>query len=86
MFCFFIKNIYNYIKKFLYHTTIKKLFCSLNIRMANQGLNLSLDELRLIAEHRNITDYENKSAKDLIKALRGSRPRLAIKKNKPKEI
>ena len=42
--------------------------------------------MRLIAEHRNISDYENKSAKDLIKALRGSRPRLGIKKNKLKEI
>ena len=38
--------------------------------MVNQGLNLSLDKLRLKAEHRNISDYENKSAKDLIKALR----------------
>ena len=54
--------------------------------MVNQGLNLSLNELKLIAEHRNISDYENKSAKDLIKALRGSRPRLGIKKNKLKEI
>ena len=54
--------------------------------MVNQGLNLSLNELRLIAEHRNISDYENKSAKDLIKALRGSRPRLGIKKDKLKEI
>ena len=54
--------------------------------MVNPGLNLSLNELRLIAEHRNISDYENKSAKDLIKALRGSRPRLGIKKNKLKEI
>ena len=42
--------------------------------------------MKLIAEHRNISDYENKSAKDLIKALRGSRPRLRIKKNKLKEI
>ena len=54
--------------------------------MVNPALNLSLNELRLIAEHRNISDYENKSAKDLIKALRGSRPRLGIKKNKLKEI
>ena len=54
--------------------------------MVNQGLNLSLNELKLIAEHRNISDYENKSAKDLIKALRGSRPRLGIKKKKLKEI
>ena len=54
--------------------------------MVNPGLNLSLKELRLIAGHRNISDYENKSAKDLIKALRGSRPRLGIKNNKLKQI
>ena len=42
--------------------------------------------MRLIAEHRNISDYEKKSAKDLIKALRRSRSRLGIKKNKLKEI
>ena len=46
--------------------------------MVNPGLNLSLNELRLIAEHRNISDYENKSAKDLI------RIRLGIKKKKLK--
>ena len=72
-------NYYNYIKKFLHHTIIKKFFL-LNIRMVNQGLNLSLNELRLIAENRNISYYENKST------LRGSRPRLGIKKNKLKEI
>ena len=54
--------------------------------MVNPTLNLSLNELRLIAEHRNISGYENKSAKDLIKALRGSKPKLGIKKNKLKEI
>ena len=48
--------------------------------MVNQGLNLSLNELILIAEHRNISEYENKSTKDLIKALRGSKPRLGVKK------
>ena len=54
--------------------------------MVIQELNLSLNELRFIAEHRNISNYENKSAKDLIKALRGSRIRLGIKKNKLEEI
>ena len=54
--------------------------------MVNQGPNLSLNELKLIAKHRNISNYENKSAKDLIKALRGSRARLGIKKNKLNEI
>ena len=39
--------------------------------MVNPTLNISLNELRLIAEHRNISDYVNKSATDLIKALRG---------------
>ena len=48
--------------------------------MANPMLNLSLNELRSIAEHRNISDYENKSAKDLIKGLSGSKPKLGIKK------
>ena len=77
---------HNYYKKFLHHTIIKKFFCLLNVRMVNQGLTLSLNELRLIAEHRNISYYEKKSAKDFIKALRGSRPKLGIKKNKLKEI
>ena len=77
---------HNYYKKFFHHTIIKKKFCLLNMRMVNQGLTLSLNELRLIAEHRNISYYEKKSAKDLIKALRGSRPKLGIKKNKLKEI
>ena len=32
--------------------------------------NLSIDELILVAESRNIRYYENKSKKDLIKVLR----------------
>ena len=54
--------------------------------MENHGINLSLNELRLIAEHRNISDYENKSEKDLIKTLTESRSRLGIKRNKLEEI
>ena len=54
--------------------------------MVNLSLNLSWNELKLIAEHRNISDYENKSTKDLIKALRGPKPKLGINKNKLKEI
>ena len=72
-----ISSPHNYKKK-NYKKIKKKKKNLLNIRMVKQGLNLSLNELRLIAEHRNISDYENKSAKDLIKALRGSRPRLGI--------
>ena len=43
----------------------KKKFCLVNIRM----INLSFDELRLIAQVRNISNCENKSKEDLIKAL-----------------
>ena len=32
-------------------------------------INLSLDEPRLVAQIRNINDYENKSKEDLTKAL-----------------
>ena len=86
-FLLFIKSIYNNIKKFLHRTIIKKTnFCLLNIRMVNPTLDLSLNELKLIVEHRNISDYENKSVKDLIKALRGSKPKLGIKQNKLKEM
>ena len=70
-------------KNFFHHSDIKKCFVLLNIRM----INLSLDELRLIAQIRNISDYENKSKEDLIKAL--SEPELTPKqkpetKQKPK--
>ena len=37
-------------------------------------INLSLDELRLIAQVRNISEYENKSKEDLIKALSEPKP------------
>ena len=62
------------------------MFCLLYIRMVNLSLNLSLNELKLIPQHRNISDYENKSTKDLIKTLIGPKPKLGINKNKLKEI
>ena len=49
-------------------------------------INLSLDELRLIGQNRNIRDYENKSEKDLIKALSKPKPKIRINKNKLEEI
>ena len=67
-------------------TNIKNAFCSLNIRTVNLSLNLFLNELTLIAEHRNMSDYENKSTRYLIKALRGTIPKLGINKSKLKEI
>ena len=54
----------------------------LNIRT----INLSLDELRLIAKNRNVSDYENKSEKDLIKALSEPKPKIRINKKKLEEI
>ena len=49
-------------------------------------LNLSLDELRLIAQNRNIRDCKNKSEKDLIKALSKPKPKIRINKKKLEEI
>ena len=37
-------------------------------------INLSLDEPGLIAQTRNISDFENKSKEDLIKALSEPKP------------
>ena len=48
-------------------------------------INLSLDELRLIAQNRNIRDYENKSEKDMI-ALGEPKPKIRIAKKKLDEI
>ena len=54
-------------------------------------INLSFDELRLIAQIRNISNYENKSKEDLIKALSEPKPETskletpkAPKTSKPK--
>ena len=49
-------------------------------------INLSLDELELIAESRNIRNYENKSEKDLIKALSEPKPKIRINIKKLEEI
>ena len=45
-------------------------------------INLSLDELRLVAQRRDIRDYENKSREDLIKALGKPKPKIRINKKK----
>ena len=48
-------------------------------------MNLSLDELRIIAQIRNISDYQNKSKEDLIKAVSepepGTKPKPDTKPN-----
>ena len=48
-------------------------------------INLSLDKLRLIAQNRNIRDYENKS-ENLIKELSKLKPKIKIDKKKLEEI
>ena len=49
-------------------------------------INLSLDELKLIAQNRSIKGYENKSEEDLIKILSEPKPKISITKKKLKEI
>ena len=46
-------------------------------------INLSLNELKLIAKIRNISNYENKSKEDLIKALSEPKPKTKPKTLKP---
>ena len=58
----------------------QKKICLLNIRM----INLLFNELKLIAQYRNVSNYENKSKEYLIKALSKPKPKLGMKKNKPK--
>ena len=49
-------------------------------------INLSSNELKLVAKSRNIKDYKNKSENDLIKILSEPKPKLNLSKNKTKEI
>ena len=49
-------------------------------------INLSLDELKLVAKNRNIEGYENKSEDDLTKILSEPKPKTSISKMKLKEI
>ena len=49
-------------------------------------VSLSLDKIRLIAQNRNMRNYENKSEKDLIKTLSEPKPKIRINKKKLEEI
>ena len=49
-------------------------------------INLSLDELKLIAKSRNIKKYKDKSENDLIKILSKPKPKINLSKKKIKEI
>ena len=67
-------------KKYFHSINIKKIFFPFNIRM----INLSFDELRLIAQIRNVSDYENKSKEDLTEALSKTKPKPQTPKPEPK--
>ena len=51
-------------------------------------INLWLNELKLIAQYKNINDYESKSKEDLIKAVSEPKPKpkIGINKKKLEEI
>ena len=49
-------------------------------------INLSLNELKLIAKSRNIKDYKKKSENHLIKILSKPKPKINLSKKKIKEI
>ena len=59
----------------------KKKFC-VNINM----INLSLDQLKIVAKNRNIKDYGTKSKKDFIKILSDPKPKIRINKKKLEKI
>ena len=48
-------------------------------------INLSLEELKLVAKNKNIRGYKNKSEGDLIKILSEPKPKISITKKKLKE-
>ena len=76
---YYKKHFHNYKNCFFIRQILKKRFVLLNIRM----INLSFDELRLIAQIRNLSGYQNKSKEDLIKAF--SKPETKpVTKPKPK--
>ena len=49
-------------------------------------INLTLNELKLIAKSRSIKDYKNKSKEYLTKILSESKPKINLFKKKIKEI
>ena len=49
-------------------------------------LNLTLNELKLVAKSRGIKDYENKSEDDLIKILSEPKTKKSLSKKKIRDI
>ena len=49
-------------------------------------INLSLNELKLVAKNRGIKDYENKFEDDLIKILSKPKTKISLSKRRIKNI
>ena len=49
-------------------------------------IDFSLNELKLVAESRNIKGYKNKSENDLTKILSEPKPKINLSQNNIKEI
>ena len=49
-------------------------------------INLSLNELKLIAKNRNIKDYKNKSEDNLMKIFREPKTKISLSKKRIKNI
>ena len=49
-------------------------------------INLSLNELKLIAKNRGIRDYKNKSEDDLIKILSETKTKISHSKKRIKDL
>ena len=49
-------------------------------------VNVSLDELKLIAKSTDFKDYKEKSEENLIKILSEPKPKISLSKKKIKEI
>ena len=49
-------------------------------------INLSLDQLKLVAKNKNIKGYKDKSEEDLIKILSKPKPKISLSKMRIKEI
>ena len=49
-------------------------------------LNLSLDELKLVAKNRGVKDYQKKSEDDLIKILSEPKTKTSLSKKKIRDI
>ena len=68
------------------HTAKKKQLLKKNFVWYIRTINLSLNELKLIAKSRSIKDYKNKSEEYLTKILSDWKPKISLFKKKLEEI